>query len=74
MEREYTFKFDERVDYAFDCQKLLYEFLKRHIELFVDQVDYRLLDYRLKSESLAKEDIELALGCIERRIRSSTQI
>ena len=74
MEREYTFEFDERVDYAFDCLEVLYAFLEMHTDLFAQQCDCRLLEYKLRTKTLAKEDMELALGCIERKIDYSMRI
>lgn len=68
MENKYTFSFDERVDYALDCLDLLYEFLERHLDLFVDECEYQLLQHKLATKSLGLADIRIALRCIEQKI------
>ena len=43
MENRYTFSFDEKVDYALDCEDLLYEYLQKHLDLFLDECEYQVL-------------------------------
>ena len=69
MENNYTFSFDERIDYALDCQDLLYRFLEENIDLYFDECEQKLLQYKLRTKSLATGDISLALGCIDHKIK-----
>ena len=67
MKEKYTFDHDERIDYALDCQEILYDYLRKNMKFFADRCDPQLLEYKLQSETLAIDDVELALKCIERK-------
>jgi len=68
MENRYTFSFDEKVDYALDCEDLLYEYLQKHLDLFLDECEYQVLQQRLATKTLGLSDIRIALRCIDQKI------
>ena len=68
MENRYTFSFDERVDYALDCEDLLYEYLQQHLDLFLDECEYQVLQHKLATKTLGLLDIKIALRCIDQKI------
>ena len=63
MENRYTFSFDEKVDYALDCEDLL-----KHLDLFLDECEYQVLQQRLATKTLGLSDIRIALRCIDQKI------
>lgn len=75
MEEKYcAFGYDEYVDYAFDCKKSLYEYLKKHLLDYRDWFDRGLLERKLADETLSTMEIRKILECIDQNSRRFTGI